>query len=111
MSPWLWLSGGLLAAVALVLFFWRRTEVVPCTLDLERTHEHLHAHVDLMGFFPEAGDSVRVEVDGDLVRLEFGDQRHAASSAVVTRASPLRRWWTRFTGRFEFYELYDVGFE
>jgi len=34
-----------------------------------------------------------------------------ASEAVVTRASWLRRKWTRFVGALEFYELYDVGFE
>jgi hypothetical protein len=111
MSPWLWLSAGAAGLSLVIWFFWRRTEVVPCTVDLERTHEHLHAHVDLIGFFPEAGDSVRLQVEDDLVRLEYGDRRTAESQAVVTRVSPLRRWWTRFTGRFEFHELYDVGFE
>ncbi|TVP73658.1 MAG: hypothetical protein EA352_11805 [Gemmatimonadales bacterium] len=95
----------------MIWFFWRRTETVPCRLDLERTHEHFHAHVELMEFFPEPGDSVRVEGDGDLVRLEYGEAAQREAHAVVTRASRLRRWWTRFTGRLEFYELYEVGFE
>ena len=112
MSPIGWIGAAAVVALLLIWFFWRRTERVPCRLDLERTHEHLHAHVELMGFLPEPGDSVRVEgVDGDLVRIEYGRTATQDSEAVVTRASALRRWWTRFTGRFEFYELYDVGFE
>lgn len=112
MSPTGWMALAIAAGLLLIWFFWRRTERVPCHLDLERTHEHLHAHVELMGFFPEPGDSVRVEgVDTELVRIEYGRTASQDSEAVVTRASALRRWWTRFTGRLEFYELYDVGFE
>lgn len=109
MTPLLWLVASAIFLVLVVWFFWQRTERVPCRIDLERTHEHLHAHVELMGFFPEPGDSVRVE--DDIVTIEYGTTQTREAEAVVTRASWLRRAWTRFTGRFEFYELYDVGFE
>lgn len=102
----------ILALVALILvvwFVWRRTDRVPCTLDLERTHEHLHAHLELMGFEVEPGDSVLVKDAPSAI--EYGETRVLESEAVVTRASWLRRQWTRLVGRFEFYELYDVGFE
>lgn len=107
-----WILGGAVALLLLVIwFFWHRTERVPCHLDLERTHDHFHAHVELMEFFPEPGDSVRVEGDGDLVRLDYGEAAQRESQAVVTRASALRRAWTRLTGRLEFKELFEVGFE
>jgi hypothetical protein len=50
-------------------------------------------------------------VEDDIVTIEYGTTETREAEAVVTRASALRRAWTRFTGRFEFYELYDVGFE
>lgn len=59
--------------------------------------------------FPEAGDEIFVA--SDPVRLEYGEAKVMQSEAVVRRASRLRRWWTRLIGRFEFHELYDVGFE
>lgn len=102
----------LAAAAALGLAAWfvrRRTVRVACDLDLERTHDHLHAHVTLHGVAVEPGDAVRVE--GAPARLEFGEKRTLRASATVTRASGLRRWWTRVWGIREFYELYDVGFE
>ena len=104
---WVLLTG---AALLLIWFFWYSTERVDCTLDLERTHEHFHAHLELARqVFPEAGDAVLLE--SDPVELDYGEKRVIQSQAVVRRASRLRRWWTRVLGRFEFYELYDVGFE
>jgi hypothetical protein len=107
LSPLLAVPGVL--AILAVWFLWRRTDRVPCTLDLERTHEHLHAHLELMGFEVEPGDSVLVR-DAP-ISIEYGETRRLEGEAVVTRASWLRRQWTRLVGRFEFYELYDVGFE
>ena len=105
-----WLIAGSAALGLFVWFFWSRTERVECTLDLERTHEHFHTHLELIGeIFPEAGDAVLLEADP--IHLEYGETRTMKSTAVVKRASRLRRWWTRVTGRLEFYELYDVGFE
>ena len=104
------LLGGL--ALALVLgtwFLWRRAARVPCTLDLESTHDHLHAHLILEGFAPDPGDAVAVHDAPD--RLEVGEIRTLRSEAVVHRASWLRRKWTRLVGRFGVHELWDVGFE
>jgi hypothetical protein len=109
MTPLVWAALAALVLFLVTWFFWQRTERVPCRIDLERTHEHLHAHVELLGFLPEPGDSVRVE--DDIVTLDYGTTQTREAHAVVTRASALRRAWTRLTGRFEFYELYDVGFE
>ncbi len=93
-----------------VWFFWSRTERIPCTLDLERTHDHFHAHVQLaQEVFCEPGDEIYV--DGEPVSLAYGETRTMESEAVVKRASSLRRWWTKLVGRLEFHELYDVGFE
>lgn len=108
------MSPLLLAAVAAVFllaawFAWRRTVRVPCELDLERTHEHLHAHVTLHGVQVEPGDEVLVR--GAPGTIEYGQRRTLQASATVRQASPLRRWWTRVWGIREFYELYDVGFE
>jgi hypothetical protein len=100
------------AAVATLLASWfvrRRTVHVPCDIEVERTHEHLHAHVVLHGVAPEPGDAVRVE--GAPARVEFGERRTLHGRATVRQASSLRRWWTRTWGVREFYELYDVGFE
>ena len=100
------------AGIVLVLalwFVWRRSVRVPCTLDLERTHEHFHAHVELADILVEPGDAVHVH--GAPTTLEYGTRSTLQSEAVVRRASWLRRQWTRLVGRFQFYELYDVGFE
>jgi hypothetical protein len=108
MLPYLMTAG----AAALALAFWfarRRTLQVPCELDLERTHDHLHAHVTLRGVAVQPGDAVLVQ--GAPARLDFGEQRTVRTSATVRQASGLRRWWTRVWGIREFYELYDVGFE
>ena len=86
----------------------RRTDV-PCTLDLEATQQHFHAHVNLEGIEVDAGD--RVLVHGAPSRIPLGTRRLMASRATVHRASWLRRQVVRLTGGTEFYELYDVGFE
>jgi hypothetical protein len=101
---------GVVAAAALGAWFVaRRTRVVPCTLDLEATPQHFHAHVALEGIEVEPGDEVLVH--GAPASIPRGERRQLASKATVHQASWPRRQWTRFTGRFAFYELYDVGFE
>lgn len=100
------------AALLLVLAFWfvrRRTVKVSCELDLERTHDHLHAHVTLHGVAVEPGDAVLVE--GAPATIGYGEKKTLRARATVRQASGLRRWWTRRWGIREFYELYDVGFE
>ena len=98
--------------VATIWFVSRRSSEVPCTLDLESTHEHLHALLELNGFDPEPGDGVRMEpVDDDFSDVPLGKRGQYTSRAVVYRASWPRRVWTRLTGGFEFKELFEVGFE
>lgn len=104
-----WLSGAVAAAALALWFGWRRRLVVPCALDLEATHDHFHAHVVLEGFDVEPGDAVLVA--GAPSAIPFGQVRALRSQAEVRQASWLRRQWTRFAGRFDVTELYDVGFE
>lgn len=102
----------LLAAVLTAWFFWRRSGEVTCTLDLESSHEHLHAILELNGFDPEPGDGVRMEpVEDEFGDVPLGKHARYTSRAVVYRASWPRRMWTRLTGGFEFRELFEVGFE
>ncbi len=82
---------------------------VPCVISVEATHDHFHAHVDLLDLEVEPGDSVH-ELDAPS-RIEFGEVRSFDSTAEVERAGVLRRAWTRLFGRFGFQDLYDVGFE
>ena len=100
--------GGAAAAVGIWAIV-RRTREVPCAVDLEATPEHFHAHVTLEGLLVEPGDEVLVH--GMPSRIARGERRAFASHATVHQASWPRRQWTRLTGRFAFYELYDVGFE
>lgn len=103
----------ILLAVAVVLllawYLFRRTVDVPCTIDLESTHDHLHAHVDLEGVAPEPGDAVLVH--GAPERIALGEVRTYRSHATVSQASWLKRAWTRLIAKFDVTELYDVGFE
>lgn len=100
----------LLAAAALAGWYAsRRRTVVPCTIDLEATHDHFHAHVELQGVAVDPGDEVLVHDAPS--RIPFGTVRTIASRATVQRASWLRRQVVRLTGGTELDELYDVGFE
>lgn len=99
--------GLVLAAVA---WFNRRSTVeVPCTLDLERTHDHFHAHVELLGVLADEGDAVQIRQAP--TTLEYGEIVRMESQAVVKKASWLRRKWTRLVGVSEVQELFEVGFE
>jgi hypothetical protein len=53
----------------------------------------------------------RGAVHGAPGRIARGERLRIDSEATVHQASWPRRQWTRLTGRFSFYELYDVGFE
>lgn len=103
---------GVAAATAVIVAIWygatRRVDV-PCTVDLESSHDHFHAHVDLKGVEVDPGDEVLVH--GTPTRVPFGTQRTFDSTATVQRASWLRRQFVKLTGGTELYELYDVGFE
>lgn len=82
---------------------------VPCTIDLEATHDHFHAHVDLGDVQVGPGDAVTVR--GTPSRIAIGEKRTFPSTADVERAGLLTRAWTKLVGRFGFQDLYDVGFE
>ena len=110
MSIWLGVVGGIVLLAA--WYFWRREARVPCTLDVESTHEHLHALLELEGFYPEPGDGVRMEnAPEDMNSVALGHRSHHESQAVVRRASWLKRRWVRLVGNLEFKELFEVGFE
>jgi hypothetical protein len=100
---------GAVGMLAVVWFVMRRRVEVPCTIELESTHDHFHAHVHLDGVEVDPGDAVLVH--GAPSRIAFGTQQQIQSHATVERASWLRRQFVKLTGGTELYELYDVGFE
>ena len=85
------------------------SRTVTCTVDLEATQEHFHAHVDLGDVHVGPGDEVTVR--GLPSRIAHGEKRVFSAHADVAHAGMLRRAWTMLTGRFGFQDLYDVGFE
>ena len=108
----LWLGVAATAAILTVWYFWRKEDRVPCTLDVESSHEHLHAILELEGFFPEPGDGVRMmDAPQDVNSVGLGHRSTHTSQAVVHRASWLKRRWIRIVGNLEFKELFEVGFE
>jgi len=100
----------LVAIVAAVLWLaWRRSERVPCTLDLEATHDQFHAHADLGSVEVNEGDAVLVH--GAPSRVAFGEKRTVSTTATVSRASWPRRLLVRVLGTSHVTDLYEVGFE
>lgn len=82
---------------------------VPCTITVEQSPEHFHAHVDLPdGIEMEPGDKVRVH--GDPISIPFGSREVFQRSATVTRAGPVKRALVRFAAYFDLAELYEVSF-
>ena len=104
-------AATVLAAFALFLawFAMRRHEEVPCTLDLESTPEHFHAHAILDGALINEGDAVQI-FDAP-THIAPGEKRVVQTRAAVAHASAPRRWWTRMIGVSEISSLYEVGFE
>jgi len=81
----------------------------PCTITVEQSSEHFHAHVELDGDIEmEPGDKVRVH--GAPIQIPFGTRQVFERSATVTRASPLARALTRLAAYFDLAELYEVSF-
>ena len=99
----------MLAAAGLVWFAWRRSIRVPCTLDLEATHDQFHAHADLGAVEVNEGDAVLVH--GAPSRVTFGEKRTVTTTATVSRASWPRRLLVRVLGTSHVTDLYEVGFE
>lgn len=82
---------------------------VPCTIEVEHTNEHLHAHVALDGDVPIfPGDRVRVH--GEAIQVLYGESATYNRTATVRRAGWLSRQWTRFLASLEITELYEVSF-
>jgi hypothetical protein len=102
------IAGAAVAGLGVWYMASRRSEV-PCTVDLEMTHDHFHAHVDLKGVEVDPGDEVLVRNAPS--RIAFGTQQTFESSAEVKRASWLKRQIVKLTGGTEIHELYEVGFE
>lgn len=86
----------------------RRFET-PCTITVEQSSDHFHAHVELAdGVEMEAGDKVCVH--GAPISIPFGSKEVFERTATVTRAGPLSRALTRLAAYFDFAELYEVSF-
>ena len=81
----------------------------PCTVHVEQTDEHFHAHVELAGDIA-IGPGDRVRVNGARIVVPFGQSAKFARTATVEPAGPLLRAWTRLTAHLELAELYEVSF-
>ncbi|MCE2900611.1 MAG: hypothetical protein ACK6DP_05520 [Gemmatimonas sp.] len=104
-----WSVAGLVVVGVGAWYVRSRRSEVPCTVDLEMTHDHFHAHVDLKGVEVDPGDEVLVRNAPS--RIAFGTTTTFESSAEVKRASWLKRQIVKLTGGTEIHELYEVGFE
>lgn len=81
----------------------------PCTVRIEQSEAHFHAHVELDGDVA-IGPGDRVRVDGAPISVPFGASATFARTAIVEPAGPLLRAWTRLAGHFDMTELYEVSF-
>lgn len=106
-AGWMTMMAG--AAVLGAWYVVQRRRDVPCTIDLEATHDHFHAHVDLHGVEVDPGDEVLVHNAPS--RIDLGTKTIYESTATVHRASWLKRQVIKLTGGTELADLYDVGFE
>ncbi len=104
-----WFAVVAVVGAGTLWFRTRRVVDVACEVDLEATHDHMHAHVELEGVEPEPGDEVVVR--GTPTTIPFGEVRRFRSRAIVAQASWPRRAWTRLRSRLDVTELYEVGFE
>ncbi|MGB3471247.1 MAG: hypothetical protein WBA51_10540 [Erythrobacter sp.] len=81
----------------------------PCTITVEQSPDHFHAHVELDGDIEiEPGDTVLVH--GSPISIGFGEKRIFERSATVTRAGALKRGWIKLAAYFDLAELYEVSF-
>lgn len=80
-----------------------------CTITIEQSPEHFHAHVELPEeVVMEPGDKVRVH--GDPISIPFGSREVFERTATVTRAGPLKRALIKAAAYFDLAELYEVSF-
>jgi hypothetical protein len=85
----------------------RSSVTVPCTVELEQTHDFLQAHVSLEGIEVEVGDTVQVH-DAP-TEIAFGDHQVFQRQATVTRASALDKFITKLLAYRELTDLYETG--
>lgn len=82
---------------------------VACTITVEQSPDHFHAHVELADDIAiEPGD--KVQVHGDPIQIAFGQSVVFQRAATVTRATALERMLTRMAAYFDLKELYEVSF-
>jgi len=86
-----------------------RRFTTPCTISVEQSSDHFHAHVDLAGDV-ELRPGDKVQVHGDPITIPFGHSEVFERDATVTRAGPLTRTATRIAAYFDLQELYEVSF-
>lgn len=82
---------------------------IGCTITVEQSSHHFHAHVELDGGV-EIGPGDKVRVHGDPIAIPFGHSEVFHRTATVTRAGPLARAATRLAAYFDLAELYEVSF-
>lgn len=81
----------------------------PCTITVEQSPDHFHAHVELDDDIEmEPGDTVLVH--GSPISIGFGEKRVFQRVATVTRAGPIKRAFIKFAAYFDLAELYEVSF-
>jgi hypothetical protein len=83
---------------------------VPCEVEIERTWESLHAHVNFKQDDVEIAEGDEVRVLGDPIYVPFGERRRLERTARVRHAGPLERLWTRITAFGELMELLEFSF-
>ncbi|MCF8485085.1 MAG: hypothetical protein K9G71_07715 [Rhodobacteraceae bacterium] len=89
--------------------FSRKTERVPCTVEVSHRFESLHAHVRFNnGAVVNPGDEVLVH--GAPVMAAYGELIVEERIATITRANWFERQWVRWTGDFDFIELCEFSF-
>jgi len=87
----------------------KRRRQVPCVVEVEKSRDSLHAHVELKGDIVIApGDAVRVL--GEPIDVKFGERTIVTREAEVRHAGPLTRIWTKLTGVMELMELLEFSF-
>ena len=86
-----------------------RVFYVPCTITVEQSSVHFHAHVELDGDV-EIGPGDTVRVHGSPISIGFGERLTFKRNATVTRAGPVRRALIKLAAYFDLAELYEVSF-
>jgi hypothetical protein len=91
------------------MIFARTRFDTPCTIEVEHTNEHLHAHVELDGditIYP--GDQVKVH--GKPIKVLFGERIVERRTATIARANFFERTWMRVKGDLDLTEMYEITF-